>query len=251
MARLGFTPLQQAFIEEYPIDRNGTKAVVRAGGSANGASVTATRWLRNPSIKAEIEKRLAKAAEDAEMTQMEVLRALKQRATADVRQLCEMRNDCCRFCYGANHQYQETPEEYRRRKKTHDDILRKTPQAQWALVEPFEEGGGKGYDPRKPPVEDCPECWGRGVETILFKDARTYGAGAVAIFEGVKRTKEGLEIKTADRTRAVTLLAQYHKLIGTRPSDEDDPAKEDGVVYNSPSHDPRTDDERDEGGGEL
>ena len=41
---------QQRFCEEFLVDFNGTQAVLRAGYSKTGASVTASRLLRNPKV---------------------------------------------------------------------------------------------------------------------------------------------------------------------------------------------------------
>lgn len=50
------TPLQERFAQEYPVDRNGTAAYVRAGGSRKGAAVAASRLLTQPNVMERIAK---------------------------------------------------------------------------------------------------------------------------------------------------------------------------------------------------
>jgi len=43
-------PRKYAFAQEYPLDRNGTAAAIRAGYGPTGAHVEASRLLRNPKV---------------------------------------------------------------------------------------------------------------------------------------------------------------------------------------------------------
>ncbi len=52
------TPRQLKFIEEYPIDRNGTQAAIRAGYSEKGAAVEAHRLLTDVNISLAICERI-------------------------------------------------------------------------------------------------------------------------------------------------------------------------------------------------
>ena len=56
MADEELTDLQKAFCREYPLDWNATQAAIRAGYSENGASVRGCELLRNPKIRAEIDR---------------------------------------------------------------------------------------------------------------------------------------------------------------------------------------------------
>ncbi len=55
----GLTGKQQMFVEEYPVDLNGTQAAIRAGYAKSGASVEAHRLLRNAKVAAAISSALA------------------------------------------------------------------------------------------------------------------------------------------------------------------------------------------------
>ncbi len=55
----GLTNRQWMFVEEYPVDLNGTQAAIRAGYAESGAAVEAHRLLRNAKIAAAISAALA------------------------------------------------------------------------------------------------------------------------------------------------------------------------------------------------
>lgn len=59
------TPKQEAFINEYLIDKNATQAAIRAGYSARSAMQIGEQNLRKHEIAKEIESRMAIAAEKA------------------------------------------------------------------------------------------------------------------------------------------------------------------------------------------
>lgn len=80
----GFTPRQEAFIEQYLIDRNGTQAATRAGYSKRTANEQAARLLANDSIAAEVERRLAAMSAAAGIDAQWLLDRLAEEAKADV-----------------------------------------------------------------------------------------------------------------------------------------------------------------------
>jgi len=55
------TPKQLKFIDEYLVDFNATQAYIRAGYKGKGAYASASKLLRNPEIKAELERRMAES----------------------------------------------------------------------------------------------------------------------------------------------------------------------------------------------
>ena len=78
------SPRYQAFVDNYVISKNGSDAARKAGFSENGAHVTGIRLLRIPTIKAEIDRRLAADAEKLEITRERVLREMARIAFADM-----------------------------------------------------------------------------------------------------------------------------------------------------------------------
>lgn len=67
------TPKQQRFIEEYPVDFNGTKAAERAGYSKKTAGQQASRLLKNVNVQAAIQKLVGKLSLTAGVTAERVL----------------------------------------------------------------------------------------------------------------------------------------------------------------------------------
>jgi hypothetical protein len=63
----------------------------------------------------------------------------------------------------------------------------------------FDELGGVGYDGKKAPNPECPECDGDGEGRALFKDTANLSPAALALYEGVKEGKDGTELKIASQ----------------------------------------------------
>ena len=74
------TPKQQRFVEEYPVDLNGTQAVIRAGYAVRGANVQAVRLLSNATVQAAIQEAIAKRSKKTEINAAWVLRKLVRNA---------------------------------------------------------------------------------------------------------------------------------------------------------------------------
>lgn len=72
------TPKQKRFVEEYALDHNAAAAARRAGYSANGAKVTASRLLTsaNPVLISAIQKCEAENARDLGLRREDILQGL-------------------------------------------------------------------------------------------------------------------------------------------------------------------------------
>jgi phage terminase small subunit len=79
------TPKQAIFIEQYLIDANAnaTRAAIASGVSVKSAAVTASRWLKNPTVAAAIAERQARRAVKHEITAERVLQELAKLAFHD------------------------------------------------------------------------------------------------------------------------------------------------------------------------
>jgi phage terminase small subunit len=75
------TPRQQCFIDEYLLDLNATKAAVRAGYSTRTANEQGARLLANASVAKEIEAAQQARSNRVQITQDDVLRGLRRKAT--------------------------------------------------------------------------------------------------------------------------------------------------------------------------
>lgn len=83
----GLNPKQAIFVREYLIDKNATKAAIRAGYSAKTADRIGPELLGNSCVKDAVNRALIKQQERTEVTADRVLRELAAIAFADTRKL--------------------------------------------------------------------------------------------------------------------------------------------------------------------
>ena len=204
------TERQKAFALEYLIDLNATAAYKRAGydASGNAAESAASRLLRNVKVRSAIQMAMAERAKRTQITADEVVLRLLSIADADPNELIELRRACCRYCHGKQFQYQRTTGEMKRDKAGWETLSEKAKLA-GQLVAPFDQLGGVGYDARKAPHANCPECFGEGVPIPFPKDTRHLSEGARRLFAGIKVTKDGIEIKMQDQAAALVNIAKH------------------------------------------
>lgn len=202
------TPKQSLFVKEYLKDLNATQAAIRAGYSKHTANEIGAENLSKPSISEAIAAAMEKRGARIEMDADAVLRHWVEIATADANELMEMRRVCCRYCHGIGHRYQRTPAELENLQKQHAAACAEASNENREPPEYDEQGGG-GYDRRKPPHPDCPECFGEGELLPFFKDTRDLSPAARKLYTGVKMTKEGLQVLTQDQGAALANVARH------------------------------------------
>lgn len=193
-------PRQQRFVREYLIEPNGTQAVIKAGYSENTAAEQAYDLLRKPHIKDAIQAGQKKLQDKLDLKAEHVVRQLALIATADPRELIEVRVGCCRCCHGQGHRFQRTELEMAEDRK------------RWAVAgkpaEEFDEQGGVGYSPHLLPHPECPGCGGCGEPRTVLKDTRHLSQRAAALYAGAKQTKYGVEIQMHSQLEAWEKLAK-------------------------------------------
>jgi len=206
-------------IEYIANNFNGRRAAIAAGFSPESARFEASRLLTDPVVEAKVEEamaaRLARAGLDAD----QVLARIRAIATADANELIELRRCCCRYCYGRNHRYQRTPAELKKhREEFEKKIDDAEPNAERAaeLKDEFDEEGGIGWDPRRDPHANCPECFGEGQLKEFAKDTRELSPEARMLYRGVKVTQNGLQVLTADQDAHLRMLAEHAGLLRKR-----------------------------------
>lgn len=196
---------QAAFVLEYLKDRNATQAAIRAGYSMKTAGAMGHENLTKPEIADAILAEDEENQKTIRIGAVEVAQMWSEAATVDRNELTEVRRHCCRYCWGVDHEYHETPKERRVRREDYERLIAATPETDWPA---FKELGGVGYNRNQPMNPACPECFGDGEMTVIMKDTRTLSRGARQIFEGVKVTKDGIEIRMMDRGSAIAGLAK-------------------------------------------
>jgi phage terminase small subunit len=105
----------------------------------------------------------------------------------------------CRFCHGDGHEYQWRVHEYLK-------ALEDAENDKHGLLPDI--AGGFGFDATKPPADDCPGCHGKGVGRSDIADTSKLSPMARAAFEGIKETRNGIEIKMADKDKAAENFAK-------------------------------------------
>ena len=205
------TNLQKRFVIEYPIDSNGTQAAIRAGYSPKTAQEISSALLSKPHIVAAIEKRQAECARAAALTVEWVLNEWRQIASADPNELSWVQLECCRHCYGIDHRYEWTEYEYFQAVNFALAHIcnPKSCANPCALKIPPDGLGGFGFTPHRPPLDDCPVCYGKGNPEFCVADTRRLSGPARKLYAGVKKTKDGIEILKRDQDGALKNIATY------------------------------------------
>lgn len=199
------------FVEEYCKDRNGTQAAIRAGYTANphSAGVIAARLLGEVWVQALIVEQQARVTEEATIDAAMILREYLALATADASKIMHVRHLCCRHCWGVDHLYQWKAREYAEA----CDWEMKAAEKEKRLPKLPDCGGGFDFRKTREPNPACPECEGEGVEDMYFGDTESLTGAERKLIAGIKRTKDGLEIKMRDQDGALKVLAQYAGLL--------------------------------------
>jgi phage terminase small subunit len=198
------TGKQNAFIGEYLIDFNATRAAEAAGYSKASARLIGSENLTKPYIAAEIARRTAIIANKIGLLVEDVIRDITRVLRADPRNLVEYRRAACRYCYGAGFLYQYTPQEFRDAYVLH---MKSDGYLKHCL--PFAPQGGDGYNPKRDPRPDCPECFGEGVGQLFLHDTRTLPPDAAVLYAGVKETNAGVEVLMRSKEKAIEHAARY------------------------------------------
>lgn len=218
------TPEKRRFVDEYLLDFNARGAAIRAGYSH-----VAKGWqlANDPAVMEAIQERREEVAQQRYGNGSEfVLNKLWDIATADPRELVEIRRVPCRFCHGTNGQYQFTRTEYDRLFKAHDYGRRELPfDAMWPHGKadfayynagkaklPFDPQGGDGYTTRRDPNPDCSECHGDGLMRQYVADTRKLSPQARQLYRGAKFTAHGTEVVMASQDEARNMLARHHNV---------------------------------------
>jgi hypothetical protein len=129
----------------------------------------------------------------------EIVDKARRIVQADPAALIQSRTGCCRHCWGRDHLFQYTKREYARAWLDYAKELGAADARGDEAPTPFEDGGD-GFDMKRAPHPDCPECGGEGITREVVPDTRYLSPDAALLYGGVKRTKNGLEVVMQDQT---------------------------------------------------
>lgn len=173
----------------------------------------AARALRNPVIRLRIEQLRDKIAANVGFGREDVIRHLVEIATADPNELTQYRRENCRHCHGKGGAYQWIDEE-----EFMESVAKVQAKNQAATKNRYEvptNKGGYGFRKTGVPNPKCKQCCGDGIGRDFFLDTRSLSPSARRLFAGIRRTKDGLEVKVRDQDFALKLLAQHFRVLPT------------------------------------
>lgn len=199
------SPRHERFCELYVRTGIATAAAEGAGYSPRRAKQTGHELLQRPDIQARLEQLRGEVAEVAKLEAADLVQYFWTIATADPNELIEYRRTCCRHCWGLHHQYQRTTQEIYLAVRSFALAQLAKPQKRRGepVVFEFHDGdGGPGWDPEREPNDECPECFGQGIERTHIHDTRLLSPAARRLYAGVKITKDGLQVQMQDQQAA-------------------------------------------------
>jgi phage terminase small subunit len=176
------------------------------------AAEGASKLMAVDEVREAVEKGKAARLARLTVTADDVLRDVVLGLRASGTELVEHVLDSCRYCHGDGHKYQFTPAEFERALEAYlqaDRLQKGGAKDPMGLKFIERHGCNVGYDPRRPPAEDCPECFGRGVPQLVAKDTRFLTEEGRRMYAGAKNTKHGVEIQSRDRDKALDLAAKH------------------------------------------
>lgn len=206
---------QAKFVDLWLVTQNGTQSYIDAGYECKSDAVAAAAASRLLKKVKEHPYTLAKRAELFAKTEEitgRVIQRIYGAAMADPRELVEYVYRCCRCCHGKDFRYQMTPRQLEERKARHEEALAEAKAAKRKPLPVLDELGGLGFDANLDPNPDCPECNGNGVGQLVLKDTRHLSPGALALYGGVKETKDGLEMKIHDARPYLEMLGRIFNM---------------------------------------
>ena len=205
-----------AYRQAYPLSLKWKASAV--DGKASGLAA-------RPEVRARLQWLQRQAAETVTLTRGKALELVVQTwaalVQADPAEISRWRHLNCRHCWGVGHAYRWRNErEYWKAMSAASAAQEEwdnTPEAKRRGERPDlpNDDGGYGFRRTDDVNPDCPECEGEGIEDEKFGDTRKLSKNARILFDGVKRTKNGIEIKTLDRQAALVGLAKYAGIADT------------------------------------
>lgn len=214
MSKGELTAKQQAFVDEYLVDLNATRAATAAGYAAKSATVEGARQLANAKVAAAVSAAMKARSERTEITADKVLERWWAIANADVNDVVQFRRTACRHCHGKDHAYQWIDErEFNLAMSAYFSTLAEGKavggDAAALMAAAPKDDGGYGFSPKLDPVEDCPHCFGEGAGEVHALDTRKLKGPAKHLFAGIEVTQSGFKVKLHDKMRALENIARH------------------------------------------
>lgn len=192
-------------------DTSTDQEILRAVGCAER---TLNYWKQAPAFQAKVAEHRGELVRQTMLGQADVLRELWAIALSDPGDLVEYRRTCCRHCWGQGHGYQYTQGEWA------DMLARQALELGKDNHEAPDPAGGTGFDARKGPHPECPNCWGDGLGRVHLRDTRVLAREQRSALAGIKQTRHGIEIKFRSKEDALQMLGRSMGMFLDRVRDE-------------------------------
>lgn len=195
----GLNDQRAEFVVEYLKDSNAKQAAIRAGYSERTAEQIGYQLLQKTSVREAIANQRKAAIARQLFSVDDVLARMWAIATVDVNDLVEYRRTCCRYCWGKNHDYQWTENEYNKARTEAEAKNKQLP----AIA------GGFGFRPKRAANPECPQCEGAGFGHVHIHATNALSPQARMAYQGVKTTKDGVEILISNRDKMLENIAKH------------------------------------------
>ncbi len=207
------TPQEEKFCVEVFKNRNLTESYKTAFPTEHLKPTSVSRLAAALYKRAHITQRL-KQLRDVVTKQInfaaeDVFRRWVMIATADAAELARIRRVCCRNCHGDNFQHQWSEHEFQAASENAEKLKNPYPDC----------SGGFGFNPTLPPHPNCPYCFGEGTAEEFIEDTLKLSPSARALYDGFKKTNNGLEIKLQNRAAALENIAKMLDMFGGKKED--------------------------------
>lgn len=180
------------------------------------AATSANALLKNQKVRDFLaknrEKALQRVAKKTGIDSEAIVAELTRIHQADADELSSYWRTACRYCWSFGYGYKRSPEEMKRARQQHADLVAlndQLPPYQKKKIPPFDEMGGDDFDCLADPDPNCTECRGLGVGTAVIKDTRKLSKGARALYAGIQQTKDGIKVLTHSKEGFTTLLMRH------------------------------------------
>jgi phage terminase small subunit len=218
---MGLSFREAKFVEHYLGTHVVGQSYIDAGFTAknmNVACAAGSRLLSSVKCRPYVAKRTKEMFARQEESQDRLIKTMVEVAYTDPNELVEFRRGSCRHCWGLMNRYQYTAGEWDAALERHNTRREALIEGGKADIGPLETKGGVGYDFRRDPNEDCPECSGMGTGKTIIKDTRNLSPGARSLYAGMKEGKDGLQALMHSQEKARDVLAKLLKLTDDSPT---------------------------------
>ncbi len=157
------------------------------------------RLLADPEIAARVQELRDAAAERTLVSVQELLQDYHDIIVADPNEIVSYIKENCRHCHGTDHAYQW---------KDVAEYTAALDESTKMHTTPPDMTGGFGFNPTFDPAPHCPQCFGEGHGRTILHDTRRLSPQARKLYEGLKETANGVEVKLADKSKAREALGR-------------------------------------------